>query len=100
MIKTIRLLLTFYRSYFITTFFLTCCCIKLYLQLGMVYFTALFWFKIITLALIYYAVNANEHHELYYYQNLGVSKRLLWISTLMFDFILFLVLITLTHHSR
>jgi hypothetical protein len=100
MIKVIRLLFTFYRSYFIATFFTTCCCINIYTKIGIVAFTALFWFKITTLALIYYYINANKAHELYYYQNLDVSKRLLWISTLIFDFTLFISLLILTHKLR
>lgn len=53
-------------------------------------FTALFWFKAITLGLIYYFVNSYKKHELYYYKNLGFSKLKLWIPLLIFDFTVFL----------
>lgn len=58
--------------------------------------TILIWFKIISLALIYYFINIYKRQEFYYYQNLGVSKSFLWISTLLFDSFMFILLLILT----
>jgi hypothetical protein len=63
--------------------------------LGISSFSAFFWFKIITLGLIYYYIHSYKNNEFYYYKNLGLTKKQLWISTLIFDFIIFLVLLTL-----
>ncbi|HBZ26324.1 MAG TPA: hypothetical protein DEO54_08860 [Rikenellaceae bacterium] len=63
---------------------------------GINIFTALFWFKIITLGIIVYFINNYKRNEFYYYKNLGLSKKVLWISSLTFDFILFLTLIIIT----
>ena len=57
---------------------------------------ALFWFKIITLGLISYYIHSYKKDEFYYYKNLGLAKKHLWISTLSFDFILFLILLFFT----
>lgn len=56
----------------------------------------LFWFKILTLAITIYSINVYKRNEFYYYKNLGLSKRMLWLPILIFDFLLFLTaLITL-----
>ena len=99
-LKTIRLILTFYRSYFLATSLITISCISIFWKYGISTFTVLFWFKIITLTLVYYFIKAFKAKEFLYYQNLGVSKFLLWISTLTFDFIIFLVSIIATYKLR
>ncbi len=63
---------------------------------GLKMFVAIFWFKVITLGILYYFINHYKHKELYYYQNLGLSKKFLWISTMAIDMLLFIMLITLT----
>ncbi len=98
--KTLRLLLTFYRSYFIASFLITLCCLNIYRVYGIETFVVLFWFKIITLGLIYFFIKTYKNKEFYYYQNLGVSKLKLWTSTITVDFILFFVLIFLVHKIR
>jgi len=60
----------------------------------------LFWFKAVTLGLTYYFINEYKSKEYYYYQNLGVSKSLLWAATLIFDFALFIFLITQVNKFR
>jgi len=56
----------------------------------------LFWFKIITLAIIIYSATVYKEQELYYYQNLGISKLRLIISISSFDFALWLTLMLIT----
>ncbi|PKP17417.1 MAG: hypothetical protein CVU05_15575 [Bacteroidetes bacterium HGW-Bacteroidetes-21] len=51
----------------------------------------LFWFKLATLALIFYYINSYKKNEFYYYKNLGISKHKLWIPILVFDFSVFLI---------
>ena len=55
----------------------------------------LLWFKLLTLGLFVFFIENYKKKEFYYYQNLGISKSILWISTLVFDFALFVVLIIL-----
>lgn len=100
MTRKIGLLVTFYRSFFITTFIITCGCVIIYGFYGIKTFTFLFWFKIITLGMIYFVIETSKNKEFYYYQNLGVSKRLLWSATLIFDLLLFIFLIILIHRIR
>lgn len=50
------------------------------------------WFKVITMAIIVYYINTYKRKEFYYYQNLGLSKKLLWTYTLGLDFLLFLIM--------
>jgi hypothetical protein len=43
------------------------------------------------LFIIYNFIRSYKSKEFYYYQNLGLSKKFLWISTLSFDILLYLV---------
>lgn len=99
-LKTIQLILTFYRSFLITSFFLTALCIGMFWKYGIIAFTGIFWFKICTLFLIYYFISGFKAKEFLYYQNLGISKRLLWVVTLSFDCIIFLLSMILTYKIR
>jgi len=58
---------------------------------------ALFWYKAIALILIFYTSIYYRKNELYYYRNLGVSKVLLGITTSIFDFLLWLILIIVVY---
>lgn len=94
--RTLRLLFTFYTSYAIVSLLITCCCLIISFTYGIGTFTALFWFKIVTLGLIFYFINSYKRDEYYYYKNLGLHKRILWISTLSFDILLFILLFILS----
>jgi len=91
--KTMRLIWTFYRSFVFASGLITFCSLVLFWQYGFSIFVVLFWFKVITLGLTFYFINNYKNKEYYYYQNLGISKALLWITTLIFDFTLFILLI-------
>jgi flagellar biosynthesis protein FlhB len=67
---------------------------------GLKTFASLLWIKVITLALIYFFISSYKKKEFYYYQNLGVSKRFLWISSIALDIVLFVLLIILTLNIR
>lgn len=51
---------------------------------------ATFWFRAVVMAIIFYFINDYKRKEFYYYQNLGVSRRFLWITTYFLDTVLFL----------
>jgi len=53
-----------------------------------------------SLGLTYYFINSYKNKEYYYYQNLGLSKALLWIAILTFDFALFIFLIVLIYKFK
>ena len=99
-LKILNLILTFYRSFFLATSLITIACISIFWKYGISTFSTLFWFKIITLAIVYYFIRTTKTKEFYYYQNLGVSKVLLWTSTLTFDFVIFLCSLILTYKIR
>lgn len=94
--KTIRLILTFYKSFAFTSFFITFTCLGLLYGFGakgIYMIQILFWFKVFTLAVTVYSINIYKKNEFYYYKNLGISKRILWIPILTFDFLFFLITI-------
>ncbi|MES2328618.1 MAG: hypothetical protein V4539_03380 [Bacteroidota bacterium] len=92
-LKTIKLIWTFYLGFLLYSMLVTGCCLFFFYRYGLGVFTVLFWFKIITLGISYHFVNEYKQREYYYYRNLGVSKFLLWSVTLSFDFVLFIFLI-------
>jgi hypothetical protein len=99
-LKVIRLILTFYSSFFLATALITVCCISISWRWGISTFTPVFWFKLITLAIVYYFIRTYKSKEFYYYQNLGVSKTVLWTSTLAVDLIIFLLSMLTTYKLR
>lgn len=100
LLKMVRLIWTFYRSFLLSCIIITVCCLSLFWKYGLSIFTSLFWFKAATLALTYYFINSYKSKEYYYYLNLGVSRHLLWIAALGFDFALFLFLIIQTYKFK
>jgi len=94
--KTLRLILTFYKSFAFTSLMITFICIGLvygYGEKAIPIIQVLIWFKIITLAIIIYSISKFKRNQFYYYKNLGISRLLLWVSTLIFDFTFFLIAI-------
>lgn len=100
---TVRLIITFYKSFALASNFITLAClflISLYGKKAIYIIQALFWFKIISLGIIFYYIHNYKKDEFYYYINLGLSKKRLWITTFAFDFILFLILLILTLNAQ
>ena len=96
--KTMRLVCTFYRSFFFLSLIINASCIIIFWKYGYSVFVGVFWLKIATLGLTYYFIDSYKNKEYYYYQNLGISKVLLWVVTFSFDFTLFIFLIMLTYN--
>jgi len=100
MYKKIRLLITFYKNYFIFSLLINVFCLRVFWLNDFSSFFAIFWGKIFTLAIAYYFIDLYKKQEYYYYQNLGISKTILWVATLAFDFVLFIFLLITIHHIR
>jgi hypothetical protein len=69
---------------------------------GAAIYAPLFWFKIFTLAFVFYYIREYKSNEFIFYKNLGISKRALWIFFFFFDMILYfgLVIIALYVHGK
>jgi hypothetical protein len=100
LLRTVRLLFTFYRSYILASFVISASLLKVFWMYGYSSFFAIFWLKLLTYGVIYYFINTLKGKELYYYQNLGLSKRFLWAVTISFDFVIYIFLITQLKHLR
>lgn len=98
--KKIKPMFTFYRNFLFVSSVITCCCFWIFRDFGVVTFSSLFWFKVFTLGIIFFFINSYKAKEFYYYQNLGLSKKVLFASTFSFDFIVFLFVLYLTDMSR
>ncbi|MCF8369508.1 MAG: hypothetical protein K9G76_10735 [Bacteroidales bacterium] len=90
----LRIILTFYKSFAIASLLISAACGSILLSAGLKSFVAIFWFKVLTSFLVYLYINTYKSSELYYYHNLGFSKRKLWVSSLLIDFLVFISIIS------
>jgi hypothetical protein len=100
LLKKIRLIVLFYRNFWLASLLITLACLGLFWEYGYSIFATLFWFKLATLFIIYRYIRSYKSKEFYYYQNLGVSKMLLWISTLSVDLLVYLTLFSQVNRFR
>jgi hypothetical protein len=95
--RTIRLLLTFYRGFFVPGFLITLICAALFREYGSDILFTLLGLKLGSMTLVFFFIRTNKGREFIYYQNLGLSRAFLWTATLLFDFFLYLLLLSLVH---
>ena len=99
-IKKIRLIVHFYRGFWLASSLITLACMGLFWEYGFSIFSMLLWFKVATLFILFRFIKSYKAREFYYYQNLGVSKMLLWGVTLGFDLLVFLFLLFQVNRFR
>ena len=65
-------------------------------------YTLLFWGKLLTLGIIFLYIRTYKVKEFYYYKNLGLSKKSLWIFSLSLDMLIYLAgsIIALNLHGQ
>ncbi|HXP52784.1 MAG TPA: hypothetical protein VN922_22745 [Bacteroidia bacterium] len=88
-------LLIYYKQIFAATLLCSVLACTTIYSYGWWVFTVLFWFKVITTLLALYLNNVFRGKEIYFYYNLGVSKKLLFGSVLILDTALFILLLVL-----
>jgi len=98
--RKFRLILTFYSSFAFISSMITIVCGWVTYTNGIGTYNLLFWFKIFTIGVIVYFINGYKSNEFYYYRNVGLTKRFLWVATISFDFTLFLITEALTIYFR
>jgi len=94
--RTLKLITRFYSGIFLVNFLITLSCVYSMRHFGddvHEIIGLLFWYKVISLALIFYFAVHYKKNEQYYYQSLGISKLQLGFTTSAFDFTLWLVFI-------
>jgi len=96
--RTIKLITRFYGAIFLANFLVTLSCVYLLAMAGkndQAIVAVFFWYKIISMTLIFYTAIHYKKQELYYYQNLGISKTQLILATSIFDIFIWLMFILL-----
>lgn len=99
-IKKLEIIFSFYRNFIVISFLISVWCLYMYFKYGVSILSTILWFKIATLTLIYFFTNEYKAKEYFYYQNLGFSKLVLWITTLLFDFSLMILLTFLISYFK
>jgi hypothetical protein len=90
--KILRLSWGFYLGFIISSLIITMCCSFLFWEYRFDILMTLIWLKIATLVITFVFINSYKGNEYYYYQNLGISKILLWTCSLLIDLIIFAIL--------
>ena len=101
--RTLILITRFYRGLFLANFLITLSCLAIilfYNDKAFEILDVLFWFKVITLVSIFFSAVYYKKQELYYYQNLGISKLKLGITTSAFDFMLWTMVLLIGLKSK
>jgi len=98
--KKIRLIVYFYRSFGLLSSLITLACMGLFWEYGFSIFSTLLWFKLATLFIIFWFIRSYKSREFYYYQNLGMTKLLLWGVTLGFDLLVYFTLLLQVNRFR
>jgi hypothetical protein len=93
MLKKIKALILYGKSYLIVTQALTIICFALLLKQGYGIISPLFWFKVITSSILIFRTITYKKTTIYMYLNIGISEQFLIYSLLIFDFIIFMSLI-------
>ena len=91
--KRINLFFTFYKSFCFASILISIVCAYFLVQYGASAYSVLFWFKIITSALIFFYIKEYKSKEFYFYKNLGISKKALWIFSFLFDFTVYFIVV-------
>ena len=93
-IRTIRIIFTFYKTFFLLNMATTLICLFLFWEYGWGIFLQLLILKTAVLGLSCYFIRVYKKKEFIYYNNLGISETWLWASTLSFDMSLYFFLLT------
>lgn len=98
--RTIRSIISFYKSFANGSILITGLCLGILYKSGSSTLTALIWFKFITQSIILYYINSYKKDDFYYYKNLGISKRTLWFGAIVLDMTIFILSIIMTLKLR
>lgn len=98
--RKIRLLFTFYLYYIWVSLFINLACAFFLWKNGIGAYPALFWFKIFTMGSSFYLIKDYRKQIYFYFYNFGLSKKALWIFSLVFDLLLFFALMILAYNLR
>lgn len=100
MLRRIILFLNFYSLFAAATLGITAACAVLLYRLGIKPFVYIFWFKMISTGLCMYGAYRNKGNLYYYYKNLGISIRALWIGSFLLELLIFAIAIVVTFEFR
>jgi hypothetical protein len=86
----------FYKSFAAASIAVSIGAVSILYVYGIGPFLPIFWFKIVTLFCILYANHKYKSDEYFFFLNLGIPKRNLWISSGVFDLIVFTALLIIS----
>lgn len=90
-VKKLRLVRLFYSSFLPAGLLISLLCGLILAVGGMNVFVFVFWFKVISTASLLFYIHDAKRAEFFYYQNLGLSKSLLFILAAAAEFAIFVL---------
>ena len=101
--RTLKLIARFYNGIFWPNFlvtFILIYAIILHPEYMSKLIGTFFWCKVLTTGAVFFSAMTYKKKELYYYQNLGVSKVQLGVVTSVFDFLLWVSLTIIAYKLK
>jgi hypothetical protein len=99
--QALTLIRRFYSGFFFANFLITLSCLGLLFCYGgkaHLILSVLIWYKVISMIAILGMVLNHKKKELYYYQNLGISRLKLSLTTSTADLVFFFMIFFTTYH--
>jgi len=94
-LKQINLFFTFYKSFCFVSILISVVCAYFLVKYGSSAYSILFRYKIITSAVIFLYIREYKSKEFYFYKNLGISQKALWLFSFIFDFTVYFIVVTI-----
>jgi len=98
--RFVKSILTFYSFFSVSSISITLCSLFILYQWGEETLTPVIWFKVVTLLFTIYIITDYKSDEFLYFKNIGISKITLWLSSLIIDTVIFLLLVSLIFDLR
>lgn len=92
--QKIKLLAIFYRNYVLPSLLVTGGCCWVFMSHGPATLSYLFPFKVLTYAPFAFLVHERRKETYFFYANLGLGRRALYLGTMAPDLVFFILLLT------
>lgn len=89
--------LFFYKSVCPASLNISLLCLYVFAAHGPASLKAILWFKVITFGVIVFHVENTRKQAFWYFYNLGLTRKILWVGVVFIDFSIFFSLLTLWH---
>lgn len=91
-------ILFFYKSVCPASLSISLLCLGIFAAKGPASLQAILWFKVITFGVIGFHMENTRKQAFWYFYNLGLTRKILWVGAAFIDFSIFFSLLSIRHH--